>query len=138
MYADLSVHHWTSNAADQLRRHFLEQSLALSAQYKHTKTAIVPVLTYRSSGTVHTVYLGQGTSYQCGDTDSYSDSSSGSPPKFNHLFVGPLPTLPAEISCKSVGKFFSQTNRQTGRDRQPNNDDYITSSAEVAINKRNT
>jgi len=35
-------------------------------------------------------YLRQGTCYQCRNTDPWSGSS----PKFNHLFTGPLPTFP--------------------------------------------
>ena len=48
--------------------------------------------------------------------------SSGSPPKFNHLFVGPLPTVPENFMqiCLVV---FAQllTDKQT--DKQTNNDD---------------
>jgi len=44
-------------------------------------------------------YVRQGTSYQCRDMDPdpdpnpYPDPRSGSPPKFNRLFSGPLPTF---------------------------------------------
>jgi len=74
-------------------------------------------------------------SYQCHDTDQYpySDPWSGSPPKFNHLFTGPFPIL-SENFMQICSKVFAHscwwTNRQT------NNDDYITSLAEV-INKVN-
>ena len=39
-------------------------------------------------------YLRQGTSYQCRDPDPDPDPWSGSPPKFNHLFIGSLRTFP--------------------------------------------
>ena len=39
-------------------------------------------------------YLSQGTSYQCSDPDSDPDPLSGSPPKFNRLFIGPLSIFP--------------------------------------------
>jgi len=63
----------------------------------------------------------------------YPDLWPGVPLKFNHLFVGALPTFP-ENSCKSVWKFLCKianklTNRQTNR----NNDDYICSLAEVIM-----
>ena len=49
-------------------------------------------------------YLCQGMSYHCCDTDP--DPLSGSPPKFNHLFIGPLPTFP-ENFVQIRSKFFS-------------------------------
>ena len=49
------------------------------------------------------------------------------PPKFNHLFIGPLLT-PLKISCKSVRKFLRKV-----ANRQTNNDAYISSLAEVLI-----
>ena len=39
-------------------------------------------------------HLHQGTSYQCRDTDPDLYPRPGSPPKFNHLFTGSLPTFP--------------------------------------------
>ena len=61
-------------------------------------------------------YLRQGTSYQCRDPDP--DPRSGSPPKFNHLFIGSLPTY-LKISCKSVLKFLRKVaNRQTDKQRR--------------------
>ena len=46
---------------------------------------------------------------------------SGSPPKFNHLFIGPLPTFP-KISCKSIHKFLCKVaNRQTDKQRWKHN-----------------
>ena len=64
----------------------------------------------------NSAYLHQGTSYQCHDT--IPDSSSGLPPL--------QPSL--KMSCKSVRKFLrNDANRQT------NNDNYISSLAEVTI-----
>jgi len=66
-------------------------------------------------------YLRQGTSYQCRDTDPWS----GSPPKFNHLFIRPLPIFPENFMQIRLDVFPKVANRQT--DTQTNNDDYIFS-----------
>jgi len=50
-------------------------------------------------------YLRHGTSYQYRDTDPdpYPNPCSRSPPKFNHLFTGPLPTFPENfVQIRSV------------------------------------
>jgi len=51
-----------------------------------------------------------------------------SPPKFNHLFIGHLPTFPANF-MQICSEFFSQSCWQT--DRQTNNDEDISSLAAV-------
>jgi len=50
------------------------------------------------------------------------DPLSGSPPKFNHLFIGLLPTFPEN----PFGSFCTNLLTDT------NNDDYISSLAEVS------
>jgi len=46
---------------------------------------------------------------------------SGSPPKFNHLFIGPLLTF-LNISCKSIRKFLHKVaNRQIDKCRRKHN-----------------
>jgi len=49
----------------------------------------------------------------------------GSPPKFNHLFIGPLLTFPDNFMQSHLEVFHKVANKQT------NNDDYISSLAEV-------
>jgi len=54
---------------------------------------------------------------------SRSGSGSGSPPKFDHLFIGPLPTFPEnfmQIRSEVFAKFLTdrQTNRQTNKQRR--------------------
>jgi len=52
----------------------------------------------------YSAYLCQGTSYQCRDMDVDLDLS-GWTPKFNHLFVGPLPTFPEKFTQISLEVF---------------------------------
>ena len=70
------------------------------------------------------------TSAKCLDTDPdpNRDPWSGSSPKFTRLFTGPMPAnLPWKFHAKPSGSFCAKllTNRQT------DNDDYISSLAEV-------
>jgi len=65
-------------------------------------------------------YLRQGTSYQCRDTEPYPVPWTGSPAKFNHLFIDSLPIFPenfmqirSEVFCLKL-----LTNRQI--DKQTN------------------
>ena len=51
---------------------------------------------------------------------------SGSPPKFNHLFTGPLPTFPENLHANPLGRFFRKV-----ANKQTNNDENISSLAEV-------
>jgi len=53
-------------------------------------------------------YLRQDPSYLCCDTDPWSRS----PPEFNHLFIGPLPTLPESFMQIRLEVF---ANRETQR-----------------------
>jgi len=69
-------------------------------------------------------YLRQGTSYQCRDMDLWS----GLPPKFNHLFIGPLPPFLENLMQIHL-EVFAQSCQQT------NNDENIFSLAEVVIVK---
>jgi len=64
--------------------------------------------------------LRQDTSYQCRDTDPDSDPYpypwSGSPPKFNRLFSGPLPTFSenfVQIRSEVCAQNRWQSKRQT-------------------------
>ena len=59
-------------------------------------------------------------------TPAISVNPSGSTPKFNHLFIGPLPSF-LKISCKSVHKFFAAK-------LLTNSDEKISSLAEVKTN----
>ena len=63
-------------------------------------------------------------------TSQDPNSCSWSPPKFNHLFIGLLPkkpNLPWKFHANPFGSFFLFFKTQT------NNDDYVTSLAEVNI-----
>ena len=67
---------------------------------------------------------------------SGSDLWSGLPPKFNRLFTGSLAhiaNLPRKFHANLLGSFFVQSCEQTIR--QTNNDDYISSMAEVITNE---
>ena len=71
--------------------------------------------------------------FQCHDTDpdpnTYPDPYP--PPKFNHLFTGPLPTSPENLMEIRLVVFVERllTDKQT--DKQTNNEENITSVAEV-------
>jgi len=54
-------------------------------------------------------YLRQGTSYQCRDPGPWS----GSPPKLNHLFIDPLPTLRENFMQIRLEVLRQVANRQT-------------------------
>ena len=58
-------------------------------------------------------------------------SGSWSPPKFNSLFIGPLPTFPDNLVQILLEVFFRKVaNRQTNRQT---NDDYVSFLAEIII-----
>jgi len=78
----------------------------------------------RNTGTVHTSTKARLTSVAI----QYPDPWFGSPSKFNRLFIGPLPTFP-ENFMQIRSEVFAQSCQQT--DRQTDNDDYISSLAEV-------
>jgi len=67
--------------------------------------------------------LRQGTSYQCRDPnpDPYPDPRSGWPPKFNRLFICPLPTFPEnfmQIRSEVFAQSCKQADKQTDKQRR--------------------
>jgi len=93
----------TSAEARSISGWALHKATKLAHPREHARPLSSDSLKTRSTGTMHTSAKARLTSVALG-----SGSVFGSPPKFNHLFIGPLSTFP-ENFMQIRSKAFAQS-----------------------------